>query len=106
VDIDGTLCSTPAADYAAASPIPEAVAAINRLYERGHRIILLTARGTVTGIDWRSLTERQLLEWGVRYHELVFGKPAADVYIDDKAISTAEWKGAGYQIGPPLHATA
>ena len=25
-----------------------------------------------------------LLDWGVKYHNLVFGKPNADIYIDDK----------------------
>ena len=27
--------------------------------------------------------------WGVRYHELRFGKPAADYYVDDRMISLA-----------------
>ena len=104
LDIDGTLCTTAAADYETAVPIPEAVAAVNTLYDAGNRVILLTARGSVTGIDWRELTERQLREWGVRYHELFFGKPAADIYIDDRAISAAEWKSSGYQLGRRLHA--
>ena len=32
----------------------------------------------------RDLTEKQLEKWGVKYHELLFGKPHADVFIDDK----------------------
>jgi hypothetical protein len=40
-----------------------------------------------TGIDWREFTEKQLKSWGVKYHELIFGKPVADVFIDDKAIN-------------------
>ena len=27
-----------------------------------------------------------MVEWGVKHHELAFGKPAADYYIDDKAL--------------------
>lgn len=97
-DIDGTLCETPSTDYAAAVAIPEAIAAVNRLYDQGNRIVLFTARGTVTGIDWRPLTEGQLKGWGLRYHELVLGKPAADVYIDDRAIRASDWRSSGYQI--------
>jgi hypothetical protein len=50
-----------------------------------------TARGTVTGIDWRELTESQLDSWGVKYHSLIFGKPAYDLFIDDKNINSNDW---------------
>jgi hypothetical protein len=36
-------------------------------------------------MDWRPVTEKQFERWGVLYHKLVFGKPSADVYIDDRA---------------------
>ena len=29
-------------------------------------------------------TERQLKEWNVKYHKLFLGKPAGDIYVDDK----------------------
>jgi len=32
-------------------------------------------------------TKNQLNEWGVKFHELYLGKPAGDVYVDDKGIS-------------------
>lgn len=92
IDIDDTIFELVVkTDYASAVPIPEAVAKVNRLYEEGHRIVLWTARGTVTGKDWRELTEDQLNFAGVKYHELRFGKPAFDVFIDDKAINAREW---------------
>ena len=91
-DIDGTLCSNTDGSYEAAVPFPDMVARVNRLYDQGHRIILLTARGSTTGIDWRPLTERQMAEWGVRYHSLHLGKPTADVYIDDRAINANQWR--------------
>ena len=48
---------------------------------------LFTSRGYSSGFDWRALTEKQLLEWGVKYHELILKKPYADYYyIDNKAI--------------------
>ena len=46
-----------------------------------------TARGTGSGIDWREVTEKQFKKWGVKYHELRFGKPIYDLFIDDKNIN-------------------
>lgn len=91
-DIDGTICTTTEGEYERAEPYSDVIAAVNALYDEGHRIILHTARGSTTGISWRELTENQLWKWGVKYHELSFGKPTADVYIDDKAMNMAEWK--------------
>jgi ribonucleotide monophosphatase NagD (HAD superfamily) len=90
-DIDGTLCSNTVGEYERAVPFPQAIDRVNRLHDEGHRIILFTARGTTTGIDWREVTERQMAEWGVHYDELIFGKPQADVYIDDRGLSSVEW---------------
>ena len=91
-DIDGTLCTNIDGDYANARPRCEAITKVNRLFDEGHHIILHTARGATTGINWRQLTESQLKQWGVRYHELSFGKPTADVYIDDKAVNLSDWE--------------
>ena len=91
-DIDGTLCSNTEGHYDKATPFLENIARVNSYFEQGHRIILYTARGSTTGIDWRELTEKQLAEWGLKYHELYFGKPTADVYIDDKAINLNNWR--------------
>ena len=83
-DIDGTIFNTHGADYPNSQPIPPRIALVNKLYEEGHQITFFTARGSMTGIDWRELTETQLIQWGVRYHRLILGKPHADLYIDDK----------------------
>ena len=32
-----------------------------------------------------SLTTKQLKKWNVKYHNLIFGKPSFDIYIDDKS---------------------
>jgi hypothetical protein len=97
-DIDGTLCTNTDGAYDRAEPCADVIDQINRLYDVGHQILLFTGRGTVTGIDWRPLTEQQLPRWGVRYHKLHMGKPAADVYIDDKAINVADWVRAGFRV--------
>ena len=92
-DIDGVIASlTENNDYRLAEPLVDNVTLINRLYDLGHHITLFTARGYVTKKDWTELTRKQLQAWGVLYHELLFGKPAADYYIDDKLISIEELK--------------
>ncbi|MGE5467644.1 MAG: hypothetical protein ACM3Y9_09500 [Ignavibacteria bacterium] len=91
-DIDGTLCTNTEGDYESAEPYPDVIAEVNRLYDAGHTILLLTARGSATGIDWRPVTERQMTDWGVRYHALFFGKPSADIYVDDKAVNALTWR--------------
>lgn len=89
VDIDDTICtSEDAGDYAAAKPIYERIAKINDMYNNGHTIIYWTARGTVSGIDWKQVTKDQLSKWLVKYHELRFDKPAYDIFIDDKNINS------------------
>ncbi|MEI6121497.1 MAG: phosphoheptose isomerase [Opitutae bacterium] len=87
-DIDGVIATiVPTNDYALAGPITENIKRLNRLYDAGNTIILFTARGTVTGINWTDVTKKQMTEWGVKHHRLQLGKPAADYYIDDKMIS-------------------
>ena len=90
-DIDDTICKTIGTNYLDAKPIEKRIARINHLFKEGHTIKLFTARGSETGIDWRELTEIQLTNWGLKYTELIFGKPAADFYIDDKAINECDF---------------
>ncbi len=86
-DIDGVIAGFRSGlDYASAPPVEEMVRIINKLYDMGNYIVLFTARGYVTGIDWRPTTEAQMERWGLKYHELIFGKPNADYYIDDKML--------------------
>jgi len=91
-DLDGTICVDTQGKYNEATPYAEIVSEVNRLRGEGHRILIFTARGSGTGIDWRAVTERQLSEWGVSYDRLYFGKPPADVYIDDKAVQVADFR--------------
>lgn len=91
IDIDNTICRTEGLDYKNAEPIYERIEKFNKLYDEGNIIWYQTSRGYVTGIDWREVTEKQLKEWGVKYHKLLFDKPDADVYIDDKASNIKEW---------------
>ncbi len=90
-DIDGTIC-TQESDYSQAKPIQEVINKLNKKYDEGYKIILFTARGTETGIDWSEVTAEQLKHWGVQYHDLLFGKPAGLKYIDDKGVSVYQWE--------------
>lgn len=90
-DIDGVIAEyRENLDYASAKPNYKIISAINRLYDAHNYIVLFTARGTKTGIDWKEITQRQMEDWGVRYHELKFEKPDADFYIDDKMVGLEE----------------
>ena len=89
VDIDETICSkSEDLDYSKAKPLHDRIARINKLYDSGNTIVYWTARGTGSGIDWREVTEKQFKNWGVKYHDLKFGKPIYDLFIDDKNINS------------------
>ena len=74
-------------DYCKALPYVERINKINKLFDEGHKIIYWTARGTVTQKLWFKITYEQLISWGCKFHELKMGKPAYDLFIDDKNIS-------------------
>jgi hypothetical protein len=93
-DIDGTLCSDSKGDYKFAEPFLDRVKIVNQLFNEGHTVILQTARGmgsTGNNVEkahqmWKQFTVAQLKSWGLNYHQIFFGKPAGDFYIDDKAV--------------------
>ena len=99
-DLDGTLCDTPSdpdghnVRYWDSQPFPYMIEQVNRLYDEGNKIIIMTARGRGSGKNWTELTREQLDKWGIKYHELepMFHKPTADLFIDDKGINSEEWK--------------
>ena len=86
VDIDGVICNNTGGKYEEAKPILENISKINKLFAEGNTIILWTARGATTGIDWGTFTAKQMKEWGVLHHELYLDKPHYDAIIDDLAI--------------------
>lgn len=92
--MDGVICSNTFGNYENALPISESIKQINKLYNSNNYIFIFTSRflgkanGSVSlakklGFDF---TKKQLNEWGVLYHKLIFGKPEYDVIIDDKSI--------------------
>ena len=98
-DIDGTLCETNGSDYDNCVPILDRIELVNKLYDAGHHIILMTARGmgrsnnnpAVANQLFYSITQKQVEKWGIKHHQLFLGKPAADHYIDDKGIKDSDF---------------
>lgn len=98
-DIDGTICHTQGSSYELSMPIQNRIDHINKLYDSGNTIYFLTARGMgrtsnnqLRAIDQLfHLTEKQLNKWGVKYHRLFLGKPAGDIYVDDKGIADTDF---------------
>ncbi len=94
VDIDDTICFYTEQDrkckmdYSKAKAYTSRITKINKLYDEGHKIIYWTARGTVTQKLWFNITYEQLKSWGCKFHELKMGKPAYDLFIDDKNINS------------------
>ena len=66
VDIDGTICTpgpTEEMRYEQAMPIQDRIDKINKLYDEGHTIVYLTARGMVDTIilwTWQSKNSMNL----------------------------------------------
>ena len=91
VDIDETICFYPSErKYNLAVPSYENIEKINRLYANGWNVVYWTARGSMSGVDFKDFTKKQLDQWGCKYHDLVTGtdanpKPFYDMVIDDKA---------------------
>ena len=102
-DLDDTICypnhneTDTFEKYGKALPNHKMIAVINELHET-NKIIIHTARRMLTHSgnldmimkDVGKITEDWLEENGVKYDEIIFGKPYADFYIDDKAINSTD----------------
>lgn len=100
IDIDHTICipndsvKDTFEKYGRAKPIPEMIDAIASAKKKGYRVILFTARrmsthnGDINKVieDVGDLTKQWLKDHNVQYDELIFGKPNAVYYVDDKAM--------------------
>ena len=64
VDIDETICFySNERRYDLSEPNYKNIDKINKLYDEGWEIIYWTARGSVSGVDYREHTLKQLKEW-------------------------------------------
>lgn len=95
-DLDNTLCT--GKPYETAEPFPGVKDLLLKLKEEGHTIIIQTARGMATASsnpgkcvkNIGRLTLEQLDAWGFLYDEIYFGKPNADLFVDDKAFHASK----------------
>jgi capsule biosynthesis phosphatase len=99
-DIDGTICTkTKNGSYTDVEPFETRIRMINRLFDQNNQIIINTARGmgrsennpNVAKSLFYDLTIKQLSNWGVKYHRIFMGKPAGDLYVDDKGIKDEDF---------------
>ena len=95
-DIDGVICKTQNGKYKNSKPIKKNINFINKLYDEGNYIKLFTSRymgrfnedvkkAKKVGFKF---TEKQMLNWKIKYHKLILGKPSYDYFIDDKAFNS------------------
>ena len=107
IDIDGTICNQTEGDYENSVPNKIAIAKINNWYAEGHTIIFYTSRfmgrcknnaEEVYRIGYE-FTKKQLKSWGVKFHELIMGKPKADLIIDDRtAFFNHDWENLDFLV--------
>ena len=115
IDLDGVICRLRNAGetYADVEPVPGAAEALRRLRAEGHYIIIYSARhmktceGNVGKVLARqgAITLEWLARHGIEYDEIHFGKPHADIYIDDNAVRFESWE-ALFGPGRSLPASA
>lgn len=96
-DLDNTLVTYPKTqgDYSTVDPILNNIRYLKQLKENGAYIIIHTARrmrthkGNIGSLiqDVGEITLKTLRDFDIPYDEIVFGKPWANFYIDDLAIS-------------------
>ena len=92
-DIDGVICKTHKGNYKSSKPIKETIKFINELYKKNY-IIIFTSRYMGRNNEnvqkaksqGYHMTFKQLKKWGLNFHELKFGKPSYDIFIDDKSL--------------------
>ena len=96
-DLDNTLVTYPEipGDYSTVKPIKKMIDLLLFFKKQGHDIIIYTARrmethGSNVGKvikDIALITFSTLDKFGILYDEIIFGKPIADIYIDDRAMN-------------------
>lgn len=101
VDLDGVISTLKkeGQTYADPEPMPGAAEKLRALRAAGHLVIIHTARHMkTTGGNVGAVTARIAhitLDWlqrhNIEYDEIYFGKPWADVYIDDNALRFTNW---------------
>jgi len=101
VDLDGVISELKqeGETYADVAPKPGVADKLRSLRAAGHVVIIFTARHMKTCNGNVGLAIARIgqitLDWlarhAIEYDEILFGKPWADVYIDDNALRFRSW---------------
>ncbi len=99
IDIDDTISFTTSRDWANARPDNQVINKINKFYDQGWEIWLVTARGQLScGGDpikaekkYGKLIRDWMSKHGVKYHKISFQKFLGAYYVDDKALTPEEF---------------
>jgi capsule biosynthesis phosphatase len=96
-DLDNTLVTYPqtSGDYSTVQPIEPMINLARKMKSEGHIIIIHTARRMKTHAhnvgavcrDIGKITFDTLENFKIPCDEIIFGKPYADIYIDDRAVN-------------------
>lgn len=86
VDIDGVITIDTSGSYAARREDVQVIRDLTMMRKKGWRVVLWTARPESA----RRVTVNWLKAKSVRYEKLLMGKPRADAYVDDKAMTQQE----------------
>jgi hypothetical protein len=108
VDLDGTLIREN--EYGELTPVPGAAEAMNRLHDKGYRIVIYTSRIGLAIHAGRLEEEIEfvrsvLKQFRIGYDEIFLGeKLIADAYIDDRAIPfRGDWTSAAEELDEYFH---
>lgn len=115
IDLDGVIASfkKEGEGYSDVLPVEGAVEKLKALKAAGHYLIISTARHMKTCDGNQGLVIAKqgkiTLDWLARheipYDEIFFGKPWAEVYVDDNAFRFSSWDEIGENgEGLPAHA--
>jgi capsule biosynthesis phosphatase len=101
IDLDGVICRLrrPGESYENLEPVDGALEKLRQLKAAGHYIIIATARhmktceGNIGKVLARqgAVTLNWLAKHKIEYDEIHFGKPHAQIYIDDNAFRFTSW---------------
>ncbi len=101
LDLDGVIAELkkPGQTYRTLDPVPGAIEKVRSLKAAGHYLIIQTARHMKTcGANVGMVNARiakDTLDWledhAIPYDEIYFGKPWAQIYIDDNGYRFQNW---------------
>ncbi len=100
IDLDGTICTEEKTySRSMARPKAGAVFSINKLYDEGHTILIYSAR---TWMEYE-MTMDWLTKNGIKFNQLILGKPVGDIWIDDRAVNFDSWENMIIKIEQKLN---